>query len=182
MNVQANNNVGATGGNRKYPNESGYVADQGIDYFYCPAFRNAQVHMIDRYNQRHAALARSDFTAYAYTMMTPVDELLEIMLQVDREAPGLEPNRFHPNDTPIQLEGNRYGTLVVARHEKQCNRYMDDLALQVSEAVMTAGDPGESFTKFIRNIEARVFADMQSAPPQEMHEEYGLPADGRPDM
>ena len=73
-------------------------------------------------------------------------------------------------------------TLVIACHEKQRNRYMDDLALQVSNAVMAASDPGESLTKFIRNIEARVFADMQSAPPQEMNENYGLPAGGRPDM
>ena len=31
MDVEANNNGGATGGNRKYPNEHGYVADQGIN-------------------------------------------------------------------------------------------------------------------------------------------------------
>ena len=67
---------------------------------------------------------------------------------------------------------------VVTQH----NRYMDDLALQVSDAVMTASDPGELLTKFIRNIEARVFADVQSAPPQEMHDNYGLPADGRSDL
>ena len=57
---------------------------------------------IYRYNQRHASLAMSDYTAYAYAMMTPVDELLEIMRQVDRDAPSLEPNRFHPNKTPIE--------------------------------------------------------------------------------
>ena len=33
MDVEANNNGGATGGNRKYPNEHGYVADQGINLF-----------------------------------------------------------------------------------------------------------------------------------------------------
>ena len=97
-------------------------------------------------------------------------------------SPGLEPNRFHPNKTPIKQEGSCYGTLVIACHEKQCNRYMDDLALQVLNAVMAASDPGESLTKFICNIEAQVFADMQSAPPQEMNENYGLPAGGRPDM
>ena len=138
--------------------------------------------MIDRYNQRHAALARSDYTAYAYAMMTPGDDLLEIMQQVDWEAPNLWPNRFHPNDTPVALEGSRYGTLVIARHDKQRNRYMDDLALQVSNPVMGASDPSESLTKFILNIEARVFADMQSAPPQEMHDNYGLPADGMPNL
>ena len=157
MNVQANNNGGAAGGNRKYPDKLGYVADQGIDYFDRQEFRKAPDDMIDRYNQRHAALAVSDFTAYVYAMMTPADELLENMRQVDPEAPGLEPNHYHLNDTPIQLEGSRYGTLVVARHEKQRNRYMDDLALQVSNAVVEAGDPSESLTKFIHNIEARVF-------------------------
>ena len=47
---------------------------------------------------------------------------------------------------------------------------------------MGASDPGESLTKFIRNIEAHVFAEMQSAPPQEMHDNYWLPANGRPDL
>ena len=59
---------------------------------------------------------------------------------------------------------------------------MDDLSLQVSDGVMATSDPGETLTKFIRRIEARVFAEMQSAPPQEMHDNYGLPADGRPDL
>ena len=40
----------------------------------------------------------------------------------------------------------------------------------------------QTLTKFIRQIEARVFAEMQSAPPQELHDNYGLPADGRPDL
>ena len=62
------------------------------------------------------------------------------------------------------------------------NRYMDDLDLQVWDAVMATSDQGESLTKFIQKIEAQVFADMQSAPPQEMHDNYGLPADGRPDV
>ena len=126
------------------------------------AFREVPVDKIYCYNQRHASLAVSDFTAYAYAMMTPVDELLEIMRQVDRDAPNLQPNRFNPNETPIEREGSRYGTLVIARHDKQCNRYMDDLALQVSNAVMGVSDPGKSLTKFIRNIEARVFASVQS--------------------
>ena len=102
--------------------------------------------------------------------------------QVDREAPNLEPNGFHPNETPIEREGSRYGMLVIARHEKQRNCYMDDLALQVSNAVMMANDPPDALTKFIRNIEARVFANMQSAPPQEINDNYGLPAGGRPDV
>ena len=115
-------------------------------------------------------------------MMTPVEELLEMMRQVNREAPNLRPNCFHPNDTPPELHASCYGTLVVERHEKQRNRYMDDLSLQVLDAVMATSDPGETLTKFIRRIEARVFAHMQSAPPQEMHDDYGLPADGRPDL
>ena len=180
MNVQANNNGGATGGNRKYPNEVGYVADQGIDHFDRQEFREVPVDMIFCYNQCHASLATSDFTAYAFAMITLADELLEMMRQVDREAPNLRPNRFHPNDTPIELECSRYRTLVVARHEKHRNCCMDDLALQVSDAVMATSDPGKSLTKFICKIEARVFADMQSAPPQEMNDDYGLPADGRP--
>ena len=65
---------------------------------------------------------------------------------------------------------------------KQRNRYMDDLALQVSNSVMAASDPPNAPTKFIRNIEARVFADMQSAQPQELNEGYGLPKEGRPDL
>ena len=74
----------------------GYVADQGIDYFDLEEFRDAPDDMIARYNHRHSALATGDFTAYAYAMMTPVDELIKIMRQVDREAPSLRPNRFHP--------------------------------------------------------------------------------------
>ena len=46
----------------------------------------------------------------------------------------------------------------------------------------TQTDPPEALTKFIRNIEARVFADMQSPPPQELNENYGLPIGGKPDM
>ena len=93
----------------------------------------------------------------------------------------MTPNRFRLDDTPLDLEASRYGTLVVERHEKQRNHYLDNLSLQVSDAVMATSDPGETLTKFIRRIEARVFAEMQSAPPQEMHDTYGLPADGRPD-
>ena len=81
------------------------------------------------YNQRHASLAVSDYTLYCYAMMTPVDELLQIMRQVDWDAPGLVPNCFNLNETPIERKGSHYGTLVVARHTKQRNCYMDDLAL-----------------------------------------------------
>ena len=63
------------------------------------------------------------------------------MKQVDRDAPNLKPNPFRPNETPLELEGSHYGKLVVTRHTKQCNQYMDDLALQVSNAVMASSDP-----------------------------------------
>ena len=120
----------------------------------------------------HSALAAQDFTAYAYALMTPVDELIKIMRQVDREAPSLRSNRFHPNDTPIQLEGDRYGKLVVAYHNKQRELNMDGLALQVSNAIMQETYPSKTLTKFICNIEARVFACMQTAPPQELNDNY----------
>ena len=58
---------------------------------------------------------------------------------------------------------------------------MDDLAFQTSDAVMASDDRPTALTKFIRNIEARVFASMQSAPLQELNETYGLPKQGRPD-
>ena len=72
--------------------------------------------------------------------------------------------------------------MFVARQEKQRNQYMDDLALQVSNPAMASSDLPNALTKFIRNVEARVFADMQSAPPQELNEKYGLPKEGRPDI
>ena len=65
------------------------------------------------------------------------------MRQVDREAPHLKPNRFNPNDGPIQREGDRYGKLVVAYHDKQRELNMDELALQVSNAIMQETYPGE---------------------------------------
>ena len=43
---------------------------------------------------------------------------------------------------------------------------------------MASDDPPSALTKFIRNIEARVFAGMQSAPPLELNEMYGLPKEG----
>ena len=75
MNVEANNNGGATGGNRKYPNEHGYVADQGINLFDGDAFDELSDERISRYNHRHAALASQDYTAYGYAMITPADKL-----------------------------------------------------------------------------------------------------------
>ena len=113
--------------------------------------------------------------------MTPKGELIEIMKQVDLDAPSLKPNAFLPNETPLQREGSHYGRLVVDRHDKQRDHYMDDLALQTLDAVMASDNLPSALTKFICNIEARVFAGMQSAPPQELNETYGLPKGGRPD-
>ena len=45
--------------------------------------------------------------------------------------------------------------------------------------IMMASDPPVAHTEFIRNIEARVLANMQSAPPQD-NWEYGLPKKGKP--
>ena len=182
MDVEANNNGGATGGNRKYPNEHGYVADQGINLFDRDGFDELTDEKIARYNHRHSALASQDYTAYGYALITPVDKLIKIMRQVDREAPNLKPNMFHPRMTPIQLEGDRYGKLVVAYHEKQQQLYLDGLALQASNAIMQESDPAEVLTKFIRNIESRVFAYMNTAPPQEFNDNYGVPPSGRPDL
>ena len=133
-------------------------------YLYDPeVFSYMSIDMLRCYNQRHASLLEINFTVACYA--TPMGELIEIMKQVDQDAPNLEPNPFCPKETPLEPEGRHYGTLVVARHTKQRNRYMDNLALQVSNAVMGASDPPNALTKFICNIEARVFADMQSAPP-----------------
>ena len=95
---------------------------------------------LGRYSQRHASLVEDDITAGCYATMTPKEELIEIMKQVDRDAPNLQPNPFRPNDTPLHREGSHYGSLVVDCHTKQRNRYMDDLALQVWNAVMGARD------------------------------------------
>ena len=56
---------------------------------------------------------------------------------------------------------------------------MDDQALQVLNAIMMASDPPAALTEFIHNIESWVFANMQSAPPQELNREYGLPKNGK---
>ena len=182
MNVDANNNGGAAGGNRKYPNEHGYVADQGIDLFDRDEFDELADEKIARYNHRHSALASQDYTAYGYAMITPADKLIKIMRQVDREAPNLKPNMFHPRQTPIQLEGSLYGKLIVEYHDKEHDNYMDGLALQASNAIMQQSDPAEVLTKFIRKVESRVFAYMNTAPAQEINVDYGVPPSGRPDL
>ena len=144
-------------------------------------FSNLTFDTLRRYNNRHASLLKSDLTAACYAVMTPKGELIKIMKQVDRDAPSLKPNAFLPKETPLQREGSHYGRLVVDQHNKQRDHYMDDLALQILDAVMASADPPSALTKFICNVEARVFASMQSAPPQELNETYGLPKEGRPD-
>ena len=47
-------------------------------------------------------------------------------------------------------QGSQYGRLVVDRHNKQRDQYMDDLALQTSDAVMASDNPPTALTKFIR--------------------------------
>ena len=178
----ANNNGGATGGNRKYPNEHGYVADQGINLFDGDEFDELSDERISRYNHRHSALASQDYTAYGYAMITPADKLIKMMRQVDREAPNLKPNMFFPRMTPIQLEGDRYGKLLVAHQDKERELYLDGLALQASNFIMQASDPAEFLTKFIRKTEGRVFAYMNTAPAQELNDNYGVPPSGRPDL
>ena len=169
------------GGKRKYPDEHGYEADMGRGLYDPKIFSDVTFDTLRRYNNRHASLLVSHFTAACYTVMTPKGELIEIMKQVDLDAPNLKPNPFCPKQTPLQLEGSHNGRLVVDRHKKQCDQYMDDLALQVSNAAMASSDLPNALTKFIRNVEARVFADMQSAPPKELNEGYGLSKEGRPD-
>ena len=75
-----------------------------------------------------------------------------------------------------------FTTTLVLYHDKQQELYMDRLALQVSNAIMQETYPGNTLTKFIRNIEARVFAYMQTAPPQELNDNYGVPPSGRTDL
>ena len=90
--VQADNNGEPTGGNRKYPNKHGYVADMGR-YLYDPkVFIDLLIDTLCRYQQRHNSLAKDNFTAACYVVMSPQGELLKIMKQVNREAQQLEPN------------------------------------------------------------------------------------------
>ena len=85
-----------------------------------------------------------------------------------------ETNPFCMDDRPLEPEGRIYKKLVAAQHKEQLNGYMDDLALQVSNTVLGATDLQYAFTKFIRNIEARVFANMQSAPGLHPHHPEGI--------
>ena len=61
-------------------------------------FSDVTFDTLPRYNNRHASLLKSDFTAASYAVMTPKGELIKIMKQVDWEAPNLKPNAFRPNN------------------------------------------------------------------------------------
>ena len=100
MNVQANNNGGPTGANRKYPDENNYVADMGR-YLYDPeVFSNVPIDTLRRYQQRHNSLSENYFTAACYAVMTPKEELIKIMKQVGVEMLQPETDPFRMDDTP----------------------------------------------------------------------------------
>ena len=61
MDVVANNNGGATGGNRKYPNEHGYEADMGKGLYHPENFRDMSVDTIRCSQQRHDGLYVDNF-------------------------------------------------------------------------------------------------------------------------
>ena len=124
------------------------------------------------YQQRYDTLILDDFTAGCYAVMAPKGESIKIMEQVGKEMLQPETNPFRTDDTPLEPEGRIYGRLVAKRHKEQRNRHMDDLALHVSNVVMMASDPPDALTRFIRSIEAWVYAEMQSAPPQELNKGY----------
>ena len=113
MSAKTTKNGGLSRGKRKYPDEHGYKADMGKGLYDPEVSSDLTFDTLRRYNNRHASLLKDDLTSACYAVMTPKGELIEIMKQVDQEAPTLKPNAFHPNDTPLQLEGSRYGRLVV---------------------------------------------------------------------
>ena len=113
MSANANKNGGVSGGKRKCPDEHGYEADMGEGLCDPEVFSDLSFNTTFCYNNRHVSLLKDDLTAACYAVMTPKGELIEIMKQVDWEAPTLKPNAFRPKESPLQLEGSRYGHLVV---------------------------------------------------------------------
>ena len=113
MNAKANNNGGLSGGKCKYPDQHGYKADMGKGLYDPEVFSDLTFDTLRCYNNRHASLLKSDFTAACYAVMTPKGELIEVMKQVDWDAPNLKPNDFLPNETPLEREGSHHGRLVV---------------------------------------------------------------------
>ena len=89
------------------------------------------------------------------------------------------PTVLRQKNTDFQEQGKTH------KHSKQ---HFVFVFVQYSRSVLAmqddsaSSDPPNALTKFIRNTEARVFADMHSAPLQEMNEKYRLPAEGRPDI
>ena len=83
-------------------------------------------------------ISTDNLQAVVWALLHHVDKLIKIMRQVDREAPNLKPNMFHPRMTPIQLEGSLYGKLIVAHHDNEHDIYMDGLALQASNGVCSS--------------------------------------------
>ena len=53
----------------------------------------------------HSSYCVSDFMSACYATMTPKEELIEIMKQVDRDAPNLKPNPFCPREMPLERRG-----------------------------------------------------------------------------
>ena len=118
----------------------------GRNLYHLEVFRDVSIDTLRHYQQRHDSLNENDFTAGCYAVMMPKGELIKIMKQVGQEMLQLETNPFRMDDTPREREGRIYGSLVAARqHKEQRNRYMDDLALQVSNALMGAGDPPDAY-------------------------------------
>ena len=73
-----------------------------------------------------------------------------------------------------------YADLVMARHLAHQAHALEGHALQVLNVFMLANTLSIALTGFIRNLEAHVFALMQSALPNEA-EDYGLVKKGKTD-
>ena len=58
-------------------------------------FSNVTIDTLHRYNQHHASLAEDDFTAVCYATMTPREELIKIMEQVDRVHVSMDALDYH---------------------------------------------------------------------------------------
>ena len=89
-----------------------------------------------------------------------------------------ETNPFQMDYLQRKQECAIYADLIIARHKEQQACYMDDQASQVLSGITMASEPPVALNEFISNIEARVFANTLSAPPQELNREYGLPKKG----
>ena len=120
-----------------------------------------------------------DLTAGCWATMTPKRELIKMMERVGKLLLLPEKNQFQMDYLQRQRERAIDADLVIARQKEQWACYMDDQALQVSNASMMVSNPLAALTQFIPNFKSRVFAHMQSASPQELNKEYGLPTKGK---